>query len=125
MTYGVFMRDSDMIDELVMSRLRKRADSLTQREVAQSATELRSHAFSILAGLQPISKSRIDRAAAGRRPVAASILAGLLLSFKIQIDRAAAGRRTGGPYSGPAGGPRIQKLQIFGETEKIEKTGKT
>ena len=82
-----------------MRRLGKRADSLTQREVAQSATELRSHAFSILAGL--------------------------LLSFKIQIDRAAAGRRTGGPYSGPAGGPRIQKLQIFGETEKIEKTGKT
>ena len=49
------MRDSDMVDELVMSRLRKRADSLTQREVAQSATELRSHAFSILAGLQPMS----------------------------------------------------------------------
>ena len=56
MTCGVFMSDSDMIDELVMSRLRKRADSLTQREVAQSATELRSHAFSILAGLQPIFK---------------------------------------------------------------------
>ena len=81
MTYGVFMRDSDMIDELVMSRLRKRADSLTQREVAQSATELRSHAFSILAGLQPISKSRIDRAAAGRWPVAASIFAGFSSDF--------------------------------------------
>ena len=93
MTYGVFMRDSDMIDELVMSRLRKRTDSLTQREVAQSATELRSHAFSILAGLQPISKSRIDRAAAGRRPVAASILVGLLPIFKIQIDKAVAGFR--------------------------------
>ena len=35
MAYGVFMSDSDMIDELVMSRLRKRADSFTQREDTQ------------------------------------------------------------------------------------------
>ena len=53
------MRDSDMIDELVMSRVRKRADSLTQREVAQSAKELRSHAFSILA-FEKTAESRSD-----------------------------------------------------------------
>ena len=56
MTCGVFMSDSDMIDELVMSRPRKRADSFRQREDSQWATELRSHAFNILAGLQPIFK---------------------------------------------------------------------
>ena len=60
-----------------MSRLGKRADSLTQREASQPATE------------------------------------------NFQFPPA------GGPYNGPAGGPRIRKLKIFAETGKTEKTGKT